>query len=194
MFQYTTKPEIYDDGVWFSIEDYILPELIEHDHPQRKSGETLFLFPFNKDNRPVAFDEILSTLKRLADVKPLLFLNSLSEIEWNAEESNGRYSLKTSGVFGSGLDLRYETIKGEEKTEDHYWKFERAIEERSELKAAVVYHVDDEKHRIDDNYSSHRIAICLRPTNALFLRFSMLHSRFPTTERVLKLTMSIIPE
>lgn len=29
VFQYTTKPEIYDDGVWFSIEDYILPELIE---------------------------------------------------------------------------------------------------------------------------------------------------------------------
>lgn len=162
VFQYTTKPEIYDDGVRFSIEDYILPELIEHDHPQRKHGETLFLIPFNKDNRAVAFDEILSTLKRLADVKPLLFLNSLSEIEWNAEESNGRYSLITSGVFGSGLDLRYETIKGEEKTEDHYWKFERAIEEGSELKAAVVYHVDDEKRRIDDNYSSH--LYCYMPT------------------------------
>ena len=109
------KPEIYDDGVRFSIEDYILPEVIEQDHPQRKLGKTLFLFPFNKDNRAVAFDEILSTLKRLADVKPLLFLNSLSEIEWTAEESNGRYSLITSGVFGSGLDLRYKTIKGEKK-------------------------------------------------------------------------------
>ena len=58
--------------------------------------------------------------------------------------------------------MRYETIKGEEKTEDHYWKFERAIEEGSELKAAVVYHVDDEKHRIDDNYSSH--LYCYMPT------------------------------
>lgn len=168
--------------------------MIEHDHPQRKHGETLFLIPFNKDNRAVAFDEILSTLNRLADVKPLLFLNSLSEIEWNAEESNGRYSLMTSGVFGSGLDLRYETIKGEEKTEDHYWKFERAIEGGSELKAAVVYHVDDENIVSTTTIPAICIAICLRPTNALFLRFSMLHSRFPTTERVLKLTMSIIPE
>mgnify|MGYP001081593546 FL=1 len=162
VFQYTTKPEIYDDGVRFFIEDYILPELIEHDHLQRKPGETLFLFPFNKDNQTVAFDEILSTLKRLTDVKPLLFLNSLSQIDWIAEESNGRYSLITSGVFGSGLDLRYETIKGEEKTEDHYWKFERAIKEGSDLKAVVVYHVNDEKHRIDDNYSSH--LYCYLPT------------------------------
>lgn len=162
VFQYTTRPEIYDDGVRFFIEDYILPELIEHDHPQRKPGETLFLFPFNKDNLSVAFDEILSTLKRLADVKPLLFLNSLSQIDWIAEESNGRYSLITSGVFGSGLDLRYETIKGEEKTEDHYWKFERAIKDGSDLKAAVVYHVNDEKHRIDDNYSGH--LYCYLPT------------------------------
>ena len=100
----------------------------------------------------------------------------------------------TSGVFGSGLNLRYETVKDEENTKDHYWKFERAIEEGSELKAAVVYHVDDEKHRIDDNYSSR--LYCYLPTGDKCPIPAILHAPFQLSNnrRVLKLTMNIISE
>ena len=44
VFQYADTPEIYDEPFKFKIEDLIVPTLIEYDYPERKPGETLFVF------------------------------------------------------------------------------------------------------------------------------------------------------
>lgn len=76
VFQYTAIPEIYDDTFKFKIENYIIPTLLESDHPNRKEGETLFVLPFKDDS---AFEVIV---KRLRDLQnPLLFLRNLSKID-----------------------------------------------------------------------------------------------------------------
>ena len=64
VFQYTTRPEIYDDNVSFFIEDYIIPGLLNDDHPERLRGQTLFYFPFNKANKSDACLEISDAIDR----------------------------------------------------------------------------------------------------------------------------------
>ena len=63
VFQYTNTPEIYDDYFKFKIENYIVPTLLPHDHPDRKEGETLFLFPFK--NGEESYSDIVQRLERL---------------------------------------------------------------------------------------------------------------------------------
>jgi hypothetical protein len=76
VFQYTDTPEIYDDFFKFKIENYIVPTLLEYDHPLRQEGETLFVFPFKK---PIeSYKEIQSRLENLKN--PILFLRNLRNI------------------------------------------------------------------------------------------------------------------
>lgn len=89
VFSYTTRPEIYDDNFQFAIEDYIIPIQLEHDHPERKAGETLFYFPFK--DADTAYSDILFKLQSLKN--PNLFLNNIEDIEWQAEtDEKGHFS------------------------------------------------------------------------------------------------------
>lgn len=81
VFQYTDTPEIYDEPFKFKIEDLIVPTFIEHDHPVRKAGETLFVLPFRDPQK--AFGEIKSRLETLKN--PILFLRNLKKIVWHIE-------------------------------------------------------------------------------------------------------------
>src|SRR5690606_20837663 len=51
VFQYTATPHIYDPDVFFKIERFIVPIRLETDYIGRKNGETLFVFPFDHDER-----------------------------------------------------------------------------------------------------------------------------------------------
>lgn len=84
VFQYTKTPEIYDPPFCFKIEKFIVPRLLNQDHPERQPEETLFYFPFdNPDNSPSqAFQTILAKLPNLTH--PLLFLRHLIQINWNS--------------------------------------------------------------------------------------------------------------
>lgn len=97
VFQYTNRPEIYDDIFRFSLENYIIPTLIPEDHPLRKRGETLFLFPFKNPHK--AFGEIHSKLKNMEN--PILFLNNLLKISWQliADDVKHVYSKYVSNSF-----------------------------------------------------------------------------------------------
>lgn len=148
VFQYTTRPEIYDDNVLFYIEDYIIPGLLNKDHPERLPGQTLFYFPFNKDNKSVACSEISDAILRLANVRPLLFLNHLSSIEWQTEEESGVYELKMAATVGAGKKLIYINRVGDSVDKEVYWRFDRPLFDRPQLNVSVVFNIDEENHSI----------------------------------------------
>lgn len=81
VFQYSDVPEIYDDIFKFKIENYIIPTLLSHDHPDRKDGETLFVFPFK--DKAKSHKDISERLHKLQN--PLLFLHSLQRISWRID-------------------------------------------------------------------------------------------------------------
>lgn len=94
VFQYTNNPEIYEDEFKFYIDRFIVPIEKEKDHPLRKKGETLFYFPFNNASMPAsqAYQEVSSKFQTLET--PLIFIQSLDEIQWETLENNGFYSKK----------------------------------------------------------------------------------------------------
>ena len=79
VFVYSDAPEIYDDKFWFKIEQQIVPTLLDHDHPMRKEGETLFVFHLKKAKK--AYKEINEKLSHLEE--SMLFLNHLKSIVFN---------------------------------------------------------------------------------------------------------------
>jgi hypothetical protein len=81
VFQYTDTPHIEDDYFSFRIVDFIVPEENPYLFPERKQGETLFYIPFKDPEE--AFPDILEKLSFLH--KPLLFLQSLQQIEWKSD-------------------------------------------------------------------------------------------------------------
>ena len=81
VFQYTDVPEIYDDYFKFKIENYIVPTLLPYDHPERKEGETLFVFPFKDCEK--SYNEILRRLEKLNS--PILFLRNIKRIVWRVD-------------------------------------------------------------------------------------------------------------
>ncbi len=155
VFQYTTRPEIYDDNVSFYIEDYIIPGLLNEDHPERLRGQTLFYLPFNKDNKSVAYSEISDAILRLANVRPLLFLNHLSSIEWQTDTETGVYELKNADSVGSGKKLIYTNRVGDSIDQGVYWRFNRSLVDRPHLSVSVVFNIDEERHTVitDNKYN-----------------------------------------
>ena len=67
VFQYTRTPHIYDPNVFFKIERFIVPILLEADYPGRRSEETCFVFPFDHDLRNAndSFNDISEKLRSL---------------------------------------------------------------------------------------------------------------------------------
>ena len=76
VFQYTNTPFIYDDKFWFKIEQYIIPTMLEDDFPDRRKGETVFVFPFTSPS--TSYKEIDNRLKTLEN--PILFLHHLQKV------------------------------------------------------------------------------------------------------------------
>ena len=154
VFQFTKTPEIYDDNVCFRLRNYIIPELIDQDHPWRKKGETLFYLPFDSDKLPAskAYNIIESKLKTLNS--PILFLNHLKEISWSSEDDNvkGIY-LKEVEKYQKIGDIVCKNIivksLGDALTEDNLWLFTRdVVVEDGIHPISVGYYIDD-KGKID---------------------------------------------
>lgn len=80
VFQYTATPHIYDPNIFFRITRFVVPERLETDYPERKKGETLFVFPFDsgKISGEEAVDDISEKLRNLSF--PVLFLSKLEKI------------------------------------------------------------------------------------------------------------------
>lgn len=106
VFQYTSTPYIYDDNFCFYIKDLIVPVMLDFDDDERKQGDTLFYFPFNKDGMGAeqAYNEISEKLQNLQF--PLLFLNHIENLYWAVEGLNGEYDQKEEMLGGFDIEVK----------------------------------------------------------------------------------------
>lgn len=131
VFQYTETPRIYDVGVSFQLNNFIVPERLRHDHDLRKSGETLFEFPFNKKGKSEieSYSDIRKKLENL--VLPLLFLKNLKSIEYQAENRRGIYRKTVE------LERQFDSVS-----------FEKIVLLKEKSALYEVDKVDSEKHTV----------------------------------------------
>ncbi len=102
VFRYTNSPRIYDDNIWFRLERRIVPSIIECDYSDRQSGETVFVFPFDKGDAVKSFSEVAYKLRTLR--YPLLFLRNLLEILYVINGDEGTYTKEC----GEWHDLKFQ--------------------------------------------------------------------------------------
>lgn len=82
VFAYTNQPRVYSGEFNFEIKDLYVPH--EIDPVEKDDGETVFVFPFNNDDKPktIAFEEVKKSLNDI-DKTTLLFLKSITRININ---------------------------------------------------------------------------------------------------------------
>ncbi|MBN8647955.1 MAG: ATP-binding protein [Caulobacterales bacterium] len=135
VFQYTNTPYIYAPNIFFKIERFIVPVMVEKDFEGRRTEETLFVFPFNHEERAAteAFEEISYKLKSLDF--PLLFLSNLKDISFDISGSFGLYGKEIVKKIDFG-ETTAELIKiiqndaniPDELSEEELWMFSRRDE------------------------------------------------------------------
>lgn len=153
VFQYTKTPEIYDDNVCFRLRDYIIPELIDHDHSWRKKGETLFFLPFDREELPAqkAFEIIEAKLKTLNS--PILFLNHLKDISWSSEGDIVEGAYRKDIVEQIQIDdilcenIIVESLGVDKK--DNLWMFTRNVKVDNGIYPISVGYYINEKGKVD---------------------------------------------
>lgn len=186
VFQYTNIPEIYDDIFKFKIENYIIPTLLDHDHKDRKRGETLFVFPF-KDGMK-SFNEIVQRLDKLQN--PILFLRHLNKIELNVLKNNGyeriayEKELVDSEEYDDGIILERFTLKEPSRTSSIFL-FTQDIVVTSEGKKTphvinVGFYFDDKKKRLITDTTQN--IFCFFPTKETFKTCFVSHAPFLLTD------------
>jgi hypothetical protein len=162
VFQYTDTPYIYDPHFQFKIEKFIIPVKLKSDLPNRQKDETVFYFPFNKTEMPTekAHSDILGKLKKL--VFPTLFLSSLQELKWNADNETGEYTKKS---YEKSLtnNIIYEKIEhyhkiGLQQTKEKLYLFSRSITKNHSY--SIGFFLDEKDNLIPRQFS----AFCFFPT------------------------------
>ena len=142
VFQYTTSPEIYDDNMAFRLVNYMVPVLIKSDMPWRGKGETLFVFPLDREGDNKARGEIWKKLNTL--MFPTLFLNKLQTITFSDGTTEGEYRIDVH-CRCEGEDFEAKKISARSKTADGskvetIWLFTRCDELRNRY--CVGYMID----------------------------------------------------
>lgn len=186
VFSYTNRPEIYDDKFWFAIEDYIVPVRLTEDHPMRAEKETLFYFPFK--NTDVAYDEIMKKLRSLQN--PNLFLNNISEIDWNNESGDhGHYSRVVRKQYSvKGIKCQLISLVNNTDIKD-LWLFSKSVEinEYGKHNISVGYFLDSNGEI--DTSSRHKV-YCFFPTSEKVDLCCILHAPFLLTDNRQNITDS----
>ena len=132
VFQYTRTPHIYDPGLHFKIEKFIVPLQLDCDLEGRNADETCFWLPFNHNEktREEAYSDILEKLRTL--VFPTLFLASLKSVYFEAGDHKGSYArkqTKKSEVGGTVCQLLTLTNETDgTKESQKMWLFSRFSE------------------------------------------------------------------
>lgn len=186
VFQYTETPEIYDEFFKFKIENFIIPTLLTHDHPERQSGETLFLFPFKDEEK--CYNDIVRRLDRLQN--PILFLRNLSKIVWRVDTEDGikgkekAYSKTLLEKLEYDDDTWLELFKLNDGTgHKSVFLFSENIlvsDENKELPISVGYYYDEqEKKLITDTTQK---IFCFFPTSQTFNTCFISHAPFLLTD------------
>lgn len=185
VFQYTDIPEIYDDIFKFKIEKYIVPTLLETDHPMRKKGETLFVFPLKSPKKD--YTDILDRIENLHN--PILFLTNLNKIKItisNTINITYEYSKKVllSETFKGGVNLQKIQLKSPQE-KNTIFLFGKKVD--------VLYKNEKSKHNIyvgffyDENNkklitSETQNVFCFFPTKENFKTCYVCHAPFLLTD------------
>lgn len=155
VFQYTNTPHIYDPNCRFKISKFIVPIELDKDLSDRKNDETVFYFPFDKQEtdengklimpKEQAYLDILQKLKKL--VFPTLFLSELQEVKWQADNNEvGEYSKKRI-MLEQTEDIIYEIFElnqqvGFKETKENLLLFTRLTEEHN-LNYSIGYFLNE---------------------------------------------------
>ncbi len=181
VFQYTATPHIYDPNVFFKIERFIVPIRLETDYLGRKDGETVFVFPFDHDERSAedAYSDISEKLRSLD--YPLLFLSNLKDISFEISGTLGLYGKTVEETYtfdNTILEFLRLTQNDGENHDDFYdhmlWLFSRS--DSNGHKYIVGFFVDGDGHLIPESHS----AFCFFPTREVTGLNFILHAPFPT--------------
>ncbi len=178
VFQYTTSPEIYDEGIAFRLDNYIVPVIIDSDNPRREKGETLFVFPLDRDGIKDPRGEIWKKLNTL--LFPTLFLNNLKSIVFSDGSDEGEYKVITTKSFkGSDFEARKIIVRSKTANganENRMWLFTRTDDGNN--KYSVGYMVDGTGKLTPVDYK----AFCYFPTkHETKLKF-IIHAPFLLTD------------
>jgi len=122
VYAYTMSPEVYSDEHCFKINNYVQPTQIQPKKNNRRSGETLFIIPFNhrEVTEKKAFSEIEIRLKNLG-LRTLLFLNNLEKITWKIKNSYGIFSRKTRFINNKIRYVELKYLDDENNEESETW-------------------------------------------------------------------------
>lgn len=180
VFQYTQTPHIYDPNFKFKIERFIVPIMLTDDFPGRRSDETLFVFPFDHQERDAdeAYSDISDKLRNLSF--PLLFLTSLNDIEFEFSNVLGLYgknikeTIKLDGTIAEHLILTQNA--GDDLYDEDLWLFSRLDE--CERRYSVGFFMDKEGHLRPVNEP----AFCFFPTKEVTNLNFILHAPFLLTD------------
>lgn len=181
VFQYTETPHIYDPNFQFRIDRFIIPVKLNSDLGDRHKDETVFFFPFNKTQMPAekAYSDILEKLKKL--IFPTLFLSSLEEVKWKAENEIGEYTKKLEGKRKKDNDIFYEKIElcqqiGLSQAKEKVYLFSRYTEGNHSYCIGFFL---DEKNKLTPKQFA---AFCFFPTKETTNLSFILHAPFLLTD------------
>lgn len=181
VFQYSETPHIYDPNFQFKISRFIVPVKLESDLPNREKNETVFYFPFDKNDMPKerAYQDILGKLKKL--IYPTLFLSNLEEVSWETDNETGKYIKKITtsehreGITYKKLEL-YQQI-GIEQTKESLFLFTSFIDNQNHA-YSIGYFLDEKGKLIPKSLS----AFCFFPTKQTTNLNFILHAPFLLTD------------
>ncbi|MCB0538862.1 MAG: DNA helicase, partial [Bacteroidetes bacterium] len=190
VFQYTETPHIYDPNFQFKISKFIVPIKLDNDLTDRQNNETVFYFPFDKQEtdengnlkmpKEKAYSDIIDKLKKL--VFPTLFLSDLQEVKWQAENNEvGEYTKKGTKQK-QAEDIIYERVElnqqvGLKQIKENLFLFTRLTEEHN-LNYSIGYFLDENGKLIPKQYS----AFCFFSTKEITNLNFILHAPFLLTD------------
>ena len=180
VFQYTSTPHIYDPSFKFKIERFIVPVLLTDDFPGRRPEETLFVFPFDNQERDAyeAYSDVSDKLKKLS--YPLLFLTNLKDIEFEFSNVLGLYgknikeSITVDDTVAEHLVLTQNA--GDDLYDEDLWLFSRLDE--CKRRYSVGFFMNKEGHLRPVNEP----AFCFFPTKEVTGLNFILHAPFLLTD------------
>lgn len=180
VFQYTQTPHIYDPNFKFKIERFIVPTLLDEDFPMRRPDETLFVFPFDHQERDAdeAYNDISDKLKNLS--YPLLFLTNLKDIEFEFGDVIGLYekcikeTIRFDDTVAEHLVLTQNA--GEELYDEKLWLFSRLDEHNHKYSAGFFTNEEGYLRSIDEP------AFCFFPTKEVTNLNFIIHAPFLLTD------------
>lgn len=189
VFQYTETPHIYAPNFQFKISKYIVPIKLNEDLKDRHKNETVFFFPFDKQetdengnlkmSKEQAYSDILAKFKNI--VYPTLFLSDLQEVKWQAENNEvGEYikkcnkQTKTNEIIYEKIEL-YQQI-GLQQTQEKLYLFTRYTEDNHTYSIGFFL---DEKNKLTPKQLP---AFCFFPTKETTNLNFILHAPFLLTD------------